>query len=255
LWFNYGDVNGIDFWGNSFAIKAEEKNKKGHIVVREIVKTESGTQGSFEIISDWNDSKGKTLLTENTIFIFSGEKDRWTIDHITTLKASTDSITFNDTKEGMFAIRVDKAFEMPSDETLKLTGTRDNSDEAKARYNAGLTGMYHASNGKSGDAVWGTRNSWMTLSGKKENVPISLAIFDNPKNPGFPAYYHARGYGLFSVNNLGRKSYDPQQVEFVLKLARGESLKLIHRFSVQSGSEISAEEAESIFKSFSNMYK
>jgi VCBS repeat-containing protein len=115
--------------------------------------------------------------------------------------------------------------------------------------------MYHSSNGKSGDSVWGTRNSWVILSGKKDNVPVSMAIFDNPENPGFPAFYHARGYGLFSVNNMGRKSYDPSQKELVYKLAKGESVRLVHRFCVQSGKEISTSEAEDIFKSFSKEYK
>ena len=31
VWFNYGDVNGLDFWNNSDAIKAEDKSKYGSI--------------------------------------------------------------------------------------------------------------------------------------------------------------------------------------------------------------------------------
>ena len=31
LWFNFGDVNGLDFWNNSYAIKAEERHKFGTI--------------------------------------------------------------------------------------------------------------------------------------------------------------------------------------------------------------------------------
>src|SRR5580700_3357168 len=32
LWFNYGDVNGFDFWNNSDAIKAEDRAKMGSIL-------------------------------------------------------------------------------------------------------------------------------------------------------------------------------------------------------------------------------
>ena len=32
LWFNYGDVNGFDFWNNSDAIKPEERPKMGTVV-------------------------------------------------------------------------------------------------------------------------------------------------------------------------------------------------------------------------------
>ena len=59
--------------------------------------------------------------------------------------------------------------------------------------------MYISSNGLKGDSVWGTRNNWVILKGTKNNNVISMAMFDNPKNPGYPAYAHARGYGLFSV--------------------------------------------------------
>jgi hypothetical protein len=34
LWFNYGNVNGIDFWNNSDAIKLEDRVKMGTIVHR-----------------------------------------------------------------------------------------------------------------------------------------------------------------------------------------------------------------------------
>ena len=96
--------------------------------------------------------------------------------------------------------------------------------------------MYISSNGNKGDAVWGTRNEWVMLTGTKDNTVISMAIFDNPKNPGFPAYAHARGYGLFAMNNLGQNSYDPKQEKKSYKLEKGESMTLYHRFYVQSGS-------------------
>ena len=31
MWFNFGDVNGLDFWNNSFAIPANEKHKYGTV--------------------------------------------------------------------------------------------------------------------------------------------------------------------------------------------------------------------------------
>ena len=37
-WFNYGDVNGLDFWNNSDAIPEEKLENYGKIVHSEIVK-------------------------------------------------------------------------------------------------------------------------------------------------------------------------------------------------------------------------
>jgi hypothetical protein len=44
LWFNYGDVNGLDFWNNSAAIPASEKSKYGHIVHKSIKSISSGNE-------------------------------------------------------------------------------------------------------------------------------------------------------------------------------------------------------------------
>jgi hypothetical protein len=192
---------------------------------------------------------------EDTKYIFTASKDSRTIDHISTLTAINGPVTFNDNKEGMFAIRVDRAFEMPSNESLIFTDDKGNPTTVKATDSTGVTGMYTSSNGMKGDKVWGTRNEWVILSGTKDNVPISFAIFDNPKNTGFPAYSHARGYGLFSVNNLGQNSYDPKQEKVTYPLQEGQSMTLRHRFYVQSGSELTPEGAAKIFREFSKLYQ
>lgn len=254
LWFNHGSVNGLDFWNNSSAIPANRKDQYGHIAVKKIVKAKGGKSGLLEVVSNWEDNKGNTILVENTRYIFKATKTGWIVDHIATLTAANGPVTIKDNKEGMFAIRVDRAFEMPTKEALIFTDEKGNPTTVKATDNTGVTGMYVSSNGNKGDAVWGTRNKWVILSGTKENVPVSFAIFDNPKNPGFPAYAHARGYGLFSVNNFGQKSYDPKQQEVVYNLSKGESIKLMHRFYIQSGSELTPEGAEAIFNDFVKTY-
>jgi len=254
LWFNHGNVNGLDFWNNSSAIPANRKDQYGHIVVKKIVKARGGKTGVLKVISEWKDNKENTVLTENTRYIFKASDKGWMVDHIATLTATNGLVTITDNKEGMFAIRVDRALEMPSNEPLIFTDEKGNPTTVKVMDNTGVTGMYVSSNGNRGDAVWGTRNKWVILTGKKNNVPVSLAIFDHPKNPGFPAYSHARGYGLFSVNNLGQKSYDPKQEQVVYKLAQGESMTLRHRFYIQSGSELTPEGAEEIFNDFAKSY-
>jgi VCBS repeat-containing protein len=254
IWFNHGNINGLDFWNNSSAIPDDKKESYGHIEVQKIIKAESGKKGNLEVAAEWKDNKGNTLLSENVKYIFSAGKSSRTIDHITTLTAINGPVTISDNKEGLFAIRVDRAFEMPSSESLIFTDEKGNPTTVKATDNTGVTGMYTSSQGLKGDAVWGTRNSWVLLAGVKDNVTITFGIFDHPDNPGFPAYAHARGYGLFSVNNLGQNSYDPKQEKKIWNLAKGESITLRHRFYVQSGAEMTPEKANKIFKEFSKMY-
>ncbi|MBW6500974.1 MAG: PmoA family protein [Bacteroidales bacterium] len=254
LWFNHGNINGLDFWNNSSAIPAEKKDAYGHIVHQKIIKAEGGKKGVLEVVTHWDDNKGNTVLTANVTYIFTGDKTSRTIDHIVTLTAANGPVTITDNKEGLFALRVDRAFEMPSNESLIFTDEKGNPTTVKATSNEGVTGMYTSSQGLKGDAVWGTRNDWVYLSGIKDNVRITFGIFDHPKNPGYPAYAHARGYGLFSVNNLGENSYDPKTEKKVYNLAKGESMKLVHRFYVQSGPELTPQKANSIFKKFTKTY-
>ena len=254
IWFNHGNINGLDFWNNSSAIPADKKESYGHIAVQKIIRAEGGKKWILEVSSDWKDNKGTTLLTENTEYVFSAGKNSRTIDHIATLTAVNGPVTITDNKEGLFAIRVDRAFEMPSNESLIFTDEKGNPTTVKATDNTGVTGMFTSSQGLKGDAVWGTRNNWVLLTGVKDNTTITFGIFDHPRNPGYPAYAHARGYGLFSLNNLGQNSYDPKQEKRVWNLAKGESIKLRHRFYVQSGAELTPENADKIFKQFSKMY-
>ncbi|MCX6327044.1 MAG: PmoA family protein [Bacteroidia bacterium] len=254
IWFNHGNVNGLDFWNNSSAIPADKKKSYGHIVHQKIVKAESGKKGVLEVVMNWDDDKGNTLLRENTKYIFSGDRNSRTIDHIATLTAVNGPVSIGESKEGLFAIRVDRAFEMPSNESLIFTDDKGNPTTVKATDNTGVTGMYTSSKGIKGDEVWGTRNDWVILSGVKDNVLITFGIFDHPKNPGYPAYAHARGYGLFSVNNFGQNVYDPKQEKKSFKLEKGESITLFHRFYVQSGSELTPEQANKIFQEFSKEY-
>lgn len=254
LWFNHGNVNGLDFWNNSSAIADDKKDAYGHIVVRSVDKAKGGKTGTLEVTSDWKDNKGNTLLVEKTTYIFSGDKNSRIIDHISTLTAENGKVTITDNKEGMFAIRVDRAFEMPSNESLIFTDEKGNPTTVKATDNTGVTGMYVSSSGLKGDKVWGTRNDWVLLSGTRDNVLTTFGIFDHPKNPGYPAYAHARGYGLFSVNNLGQNAYDPAKEKVVYNLEKGQSMTLYHRFYIQSGTEMTREQANGIFTEFSKKY-
>lgn len=71
------------------------------------------------------------------------------------------------------------------------------------------TGEYLTSEGVKGEAVWATRGRWCSLTGHNGRHTVTIAIFDSPKNPGYPTYWHARGYGLFAANPLGRNPTQP----------------------------------------------
>ena len=74
LWFNYGDVNGLDFWNNSEAIPAEERGKYGTIVHRAIKRIKDGkSKGELEVEMEWLGPDGASILREETTFVFFGD--------------------------------------------------------------------------------------------------------------------------------------------------------------------------------------
>src|SRR5580698_10538857 len=70
LWVNYENVNGLDFWNNSFAIPSDKKNMYGWIRTNGIVQTKNGDKGILEYNADWTDQQKNILLKETTTFIF-----------------------------------------------------------------------------------------------------------------------------------------------------------------------------------------
>ena len=66
IWFNHGNINGLDFWNNSSAIPDDKKESYGHIAVQKIIRAESGKKGILEVSSDWKDNKGITMLVQKT---------------------------------------------------------------------------------------------------------------------------------------------------------------------------------------------
>lgn len=235
LWFNYGDVNGLDFWNNSYAIAEKDKPKFGSIVHTNVVKASNGAkEGTLTVQCNWVDINKNVLLTEETSFVFSGDSKTRRIIRITKLTANTD-VKFGDNKEGMYAIRVDRAFEQPSNKPEVFTDASGKPTKVPVLNNEGVNGAYRSSEGKEKDDVWGTRGKWVALSAVKDKDSISICMFDHPKNFGYPAHWHARGYGLFSVNNIGSKVYNSADAEGFMNLKKGESVTFKHLVLIKAG--------------------
>ena len=251
LWFNHGDVNGFDFWNNSDAIKPDQAKKYGTIVHKKIGEVKSTTfgPGELNVEMEWIGGDGAALLRENTTFVFGGGADMRAIDRITTLTALGKDVVFRDNKEGVLGIRVRRALEHPADKPEIFTDASGKSTGVPVLDNTGVTGKYTTSEGKTGDAAWGTRARWTMLTGTVEGEPVTVAILDHPKNPGYPTYWHARGYGLFSANMLGAKVFSNGKEELNFTIPAGKSATFRHRILILSGTA-NAQDLEAQFKRF-----
>jgi len=242
LWFNYGDVNGLDFWNNSDAIKPAQAPHFGTILHRAIRSTKSGAgEGTLDVTEEWVNHDNKPLLREDTRFVFRSSGSKRSIDRITTLTA-LDTVTFGDNKEGVIGIRVARQLEHPSLVPESYSDASGQVTNVKKMDTVGVHGHYLSSEGKEGDDVWGTRGRWTLLTGDVNGAPVSLAILDNPKNRGFPTYWHARGYGLFAANPLGQKAMTNGKGEATtFKLDPKQSVTFRHEVLIMDGKATAAD--------------
>jgi hypothetical protein len=253
-WLNYGNVNGFDFWGNgSTGGKSENGGVIKHLSIEQA--KEGNGEGLLSVKAVWQDPSGKELLEEKTEFYFIADGQYYCIDRITTLTAGSQDISMKDTKEGMFAIRVARQLELPSNEDVPLLDSSGKPGTEKASYNKGVTGNYRSSEGITGEAVWGTRAKWMDLFGIIGNEKVSVVICDHPKNPSYPTYWHARGYGLFSANPLGGIDFTKGKEIVNFSIMAGQSVTFRYRTIITSGFHIKDNDINILANEFSGKYR
>ncbi|HSH20899.1 MAG TPA: PmoA family protein [Draconibacterium sp.] len=252
IWLNYGDVNGLDFWNNSEAISKEDAPKYGTIYHETIESTESGKgKAILKTTASWKDIEGKQLLEEVTEHTFAVKGKTRIIDRTTVMKAENGTVKITDNKEGMFAIRVTRELEVPATGKVELTYSHGKVTTVDASDDKIANGNYLSSEGITGEAVWATRAKWMKLSGVINGENVAIVIFDHPGNPGYPTYWHARGYGLFAANTLGQEVFSKGKEKMNFAIENGESATFRYRLAVFSG-EPSLEEIEEMSKDFEN---
>ena len=250
LWFDHGDVNGLDFWNNSDAVPTERGEKMGTVLHRAVRRAQSGSgEGTLDVTAEWVDHQGKPLLREDTRFVFRAAPGLRAVDRITTLTATGGPVTFTDNKEGLIGMRVTRALEQPSKTPEVFTDASGHATTVPMLNNDGVTGHYRSSESLEGDSVWGTRGRWTMLAGVVEGEPVTLAILDHPMNVGFPTYWHARGYGLFAANPLGEKVFSNGKSELNFKLAPGQSTTFRHRILILSGTA-TPDQIETYYRDF-----
>jgi len=222
LWFSHGDVNGFDFWGN------ETRGPKfGRIVLDKIDGVSSGKDsGAINATFDWRDPSGKLLLSEARRMTFYVQPKTRTIDFDITLTAR-EKVTFGDTKEGTFALRVASALEEP----------RSGAPAQPVR-----TGHMVDSLGREGEKqVWGKRADWVDYYGVVDGEALGIAMFDHPSNPRHPTYWHVRSYGLFAANIFGLHDFENDKTRNgSLTLQAGETLRFRYRVVIHPGDVRSA---------------
>lgn len=218
LYFTYDRINGNNYWNNS-------KNPLPAIKhLRAQVTTDARGNPALKTIAHWIGTDNKPLLEEKRITSFIPGADQHIIDLDIELKAIADKVSFGDTKEGMFAIRL----------AQWLT---ENTD---SKYQLGTGAYLNCHGDEKEDGVWGKRAEWVRIQGQKDNKTVGIAILNHPTSINYPTYWHARRYGAFSANPLGQYAFQrsrkvPDPKPFNLTLEKGESAPFKFRVIIYDG--------------------
>ncbi len=231
-WFCHGDVipdgidlktrsadkrvRGVDFWS--------EGTGHGRIVCVKVDVLEVPVVDVASVITqnEWRSADGDVILEEARFITLNQTRTAYTFQ-ITSVLTTPCGVTFGDTKEGSFGVRIRDDFAL----------TRK-----------GGTGVVTASNGKkavAGDKdnlpMWGQRSTWHDYSGTVGGKTAGLKLLDTWVNPHRPSW-HTRAYGLMAANPFGRdQSGFPNRKgrTDLVELAKGERLTFLYTMVLHDG--------------------
>ena len=224
LWFTHGNVNNVDFWGEPMTYaKAKAKRAVGEIRHREFVEVRGGPQAVIVTRNDWIGPDSKKICEDLRRLTFSLAGPARQIDFDITLTADPGPVTFGDTKEGSFGVRIA--------ETIKV--------------DAKLGGQIVNAEGLKDKDAWGKRSAWVDYFGPVAGQTVGIAILNHPSSFRWPTYWHVRTYGLYAANPFGVADFTGKKEdkgEYVLP--KGQSLRLRYRLLLHKGNEKEARVAE-----------
>jgi Family of unknown function (DUF6807) len=234
MWFTHGDVNGFDFWASDELNPPNPKHGRIRETSREVMAA-GLVVGILRTTNEWLSPDGTVICEDERILRcfqsgpFDPHKNKpRTLDFEVTVKATHGPVTFGDTKEGSFGIRVASSMDV----NKKMGGKITNAE--------GIT---------DGDA-WGKPSPWVDYTGPIGEETVGIAILNHPDSFRYPTTWHVRDYGLFAANPFGYHEFKIDKPG-AHTIPAGESMTLKYRVLLHEGTTKEADIAGS-FEAYSN---
>ena len=224
FWFTHGKVNGVDFWASD----PINRPKPNYGTIRETAKkTVLGgpALGLLRTTDDWLGPDGKKVCEDERVVRVYATTGTYAatgarvFDFDVTIKATNGPVTFGDTKEGTFGVRVASSMDV---DPWKQGGKITNAE--------GLTDA----------AAWGKASPWVDYVGPVDGKTVGVAILNHPESFRYPTTWHVRTYGLFAANPFGWHDFGMKKSgEHVIP--SGESISFRYRVVLHTGDTASAD--------------
>ena len=199
IWCSIDEVNGIKFW-------AEKGKIENHSI--ELVAA-AGNPAKIKLVNHWLGEDRKPVIVETVaVSIFANRL----VAYDAQFTAGEKPVTFDDTKEGLFGIRVANSMRG------KAGGQIANAE--------GLHGEQEC---------WGQESKWVDYFGTIDGKTYGVTLIDHPQNIR-KSRFHVRDYGLFTVSPFGQSAYTNGKLPAnPLKLDPGKSIRLRYGLYIHDG--------------------
>ena len=220
MWFTHGSVNGFDFWASDPLNKPSPK----YGTIKETARSTAlagAAVGVLRTTDDWLAPDGKKVCQDERVVTVYNTASARMLDFDITLKAAAGPVTFGDTKEGMFGLRVASSMDVNKKKGGKITNAEGVTD----------------------DAAWGKASAWVDYTGPVEGKTVGIAVLNHPESFRYPTTWHVRTYGLFAANPFGWHDFGMKRSgEYTLPA--GESIRFRYRVIFHLGDTASAHIAQ-----------
>ena len=222
MYFGHGNIDGIDFWGEAVFSHYSDGMAFGRTVFRKLDEVRSGDTGALRTEFELKGPEGRVVADEIQSYAFGGdENSRWIDCEITLVANHGSDLTFGDSKEGTFGIRLAKELNSPPGHMVNSAGAEGEK------------------------AIWGKRADWVNYDGTVAGEELGVAVFDSPRSFRHPTWWHARGYGLLAANPFGwREFYRDPEKDGSWTVPQGKQLKFRYRVFIHHGDYKEAKVAE-----------